>query len=386
MVRVLEFGDIHSNRTNHSIILESGRQSKLEDCNLSLRQIREIIKKEEVSVVVCTGDLFHGPRPSPDYISEMISFFKSLEEDIVLLIVVAGNHDASPSARYNALQPLESAFSDIPHFHFLYEKNVSAIQFEGLNFICIPHTNEIRVMPANKIEEIISSSEELIQKDKFNILVSHFPINEAIHVFDEGLLLSEDLSFQKIKSTCDKFDLVLLGDIHKQQKVGENIFYAGSILQNTFGEEGDAKSVNIFDINPMKKQYEVHQEQLINRLYKTINLDSIDQLPLYSPNDYIGVVLRVKLQITEVDKLLNFDGAVRNHFSKAFFIVPDFSVVNEQGKILSEISSTTLNDSLQTYVENIFKNDLDLEFIKTECLDILSTRVALNIERESHDT
>ncbi len=44
-------------------------------------------------------------------------------------------------------------------------------------------------------------------------------------------------------------DYCALGHLHKRQKIGENAYYSGAIMQFSFDEAGVEKSVNVFDLN-----------------------------------------------------------------------------------------------------------------------------------------
>jgi exonuclease SbcD len=49
-------------------------------------------------------------------------------------------------------------------------------------------------------------------------------------------------------SHFQRFDLTLLGHLHRPQKISERIFYAGSPLKYSFSETSHTKQVSIFDL------------------------------------------------------------------------------------------------------------------------------------------
>lgn len=57
------------------------------------------------------------------------------------------------------------------------------------------------------------------------------------------------------RMTIEKFDLALLGHVHKPQKVGLNAFYIGSPFQQNFGERNEAKRVGVLDLDTLKIEW-----------------------------------------------------------------------------------------------------------------------------------
>jgi len=383
--KLLHTADLHLSRTNHSLILENGRNSKLEDTLKAIKQIKQIIETDSIGVLVMAGDGFQVSRPNPTYNAVLIDLLWELVDKVALLIFISGNHDSSPSARYNAVETIASTFKNVQHYHFFYKEEVGKVEYQGINFVCMPHTNELRKKSAENIAKVIQKTPNLIEPDKVNILISHFPIDAAIHVFDESQLVTNDVSYEEIKDVFKKFDLVMLGDIHKFQKIGDNAFYSGSIIQNTFGEENEEKGVIVYNIDTTDKTYEHEFKKVYSREYKTIRLENIDQHKLHKPEDYKDNIIRVKLDINDIEKMLQYDRTIKDYFSESFIVLPDFSFINKQGKIIAELSSSDIIESVVLWVKESYKKDDDIEFLVSEATDILTKRIEAERLKELND-
>jgi DNA repair exonuclease SbcCD nuclease subunit len=86
----------------------------------------------------------------------------------------------------------------------------------------------------------IETDLETLAKENASVLIGHWTVKGAAtnSFLSEGI----DPGFRS-----QKFKLKLNKDIHKSQRLGKNILYLGSPMQQNFGEEGDPKSVWLLD-------------------------------------------------------------------------------------------------------------------------------------------
>jgi len=82
-----------------------------------------------------------------------------------------------------------------------------------------------------------------------HILIGHFSVRGA-SISDTQIMVGRDIEISKDQLALGNFDLVCLGHIHKAQQI-DNIFYAGSLFANNFGEKED-KGFYIHNINKPK--------------------------------------------------------------------------------------------------------------------------------------
>ena len=68
-----------------------------------------------------------------------------------------------------------------------------------------------------------------------HILVGHWNVAGS-YVSETQILIGREIEVDKTQVTHALADVVCLGHIHKQQRIGQNIFYSGSIYRKDFGE------------------------------------------------------------------------------------------------------------------------------------------------------
>lgn len=181
------------------------------------------------TLIVLTGDIMHTKTElSPEAVSMAYHFFKSLNE-IAPIILIPGNHDCNLSNknRLDALTPIVelSSYSNI-----YYLKKSGLYQYYNIVFGMTSVFDDVLV-PANKITKSIWSS--IKQKNKYKIALYHGPVHGART--DVGYRMHNE---QLVAEDFDGYHYVLLGDIHKHQYLnkGQTIAYAGSLIQQSYGE------------------------------------------------------------------------------------------------------------------------------------------------------
>ena len=92
-----------------------------------------------------------------------------------------------------------------------------------------------------------------------------------------------------------------LGHLHKRQKLGDNIYYSGSVMRFSFDESNAVKSVNVFDLVgggiENFEQVELHSIRNLVRLQATTAEDGIALLGRYT-EDYAELTLNLNAPLT----------------------------------------------------------------------------------------
>ena len=175
------------------------------------------------SVLVICGDLFHK---RDHLVSETIILFNEFIEkmcSIIDVIIILGNHDIFTHT--NRLDTVTGIITlkDLPNFYFL--KNSGVYKYHNLSFhVSSLLDNKFLRCPLTREPEITYIS------------LYHGPVANC--KLDNGMSFLGDQETVKI-SDFNKFDLVLLGDIHKRQFLGESkiMAYPGSLIQQNHAEE-----------------------------------------------------------------------------------------------------------------------------------------------------
>lgn len=181
-MKLVALGDLHiSLRSNTSFELKRLDALSTELCS------------REEDTLVLVGDIFDRNHPSLQEIDAFYKFITPLK--FKTIIVIAGNHD-------------QTVFNYLPKTNFQYFDKPTVID----NTVFVGH---------NSLERFMNSE---VYKDTSSIIFTHARC--TIPPFIE-----EEVSFKQLS---DKYDLVILGDIHSPCDIQSNVYYTYEPTNNSF--------------------------------------------------------------------------------------------------------------------------------------------------------
>jgi len=207
------------------------------------------------------GDINHKNHIVHTYpFLKFCDIIKKYSNDI-RFIILHGNHDVISTEQENksSLDLINPLFNNEGEY---YNVKLVIDKPEVINDILyIPWSNSL----LDDIEQ---------NKDKSNILFSHFPLN--------GAVMSNGLQYKgRIKpSDLKDFKYVFLGDIHKPQNIqhkNTNIYYCGSIIKLDKGEYNDNKRFIIFD-NETEEFEDIPIEEYIKNVELNVTEENEDEV------------------------------------------------------------------------------------------------------------
>ncbi|MFF0205904.1 exonuclease SbcCD subunit D [Streptomyces sp. NPDC005017] len=243
-----------------------------------LDEIVEIAADFAPDLIVHSGDLFDGPRPSLDDMRRAAQALRRLGA-IAPVVVVAGNHDTPYVLAFLefVLNDMGTREGDQVRVRFATDARPDRLLVaeyptkEGeltLRIGALPylHPNRFTYDFADPALTTATYAERMrtVQADVYRRLTAGRGARDvlvfAAHLFIEGATPSYSerrisLSAEYAAAAGDLPDVAYgaLGHIHKPQPVGRAGFpayYAGSPLQMDFGESGDTKSVVLAEVGP----------------------------------------------------------------------------------------------------------------------------------------
>ncbi|RJQ75954.1 metallophosphoesterase family protein [Amycolatopsis panacis] len=272
--RVFHTSDWHLGR-------QIGRHRRDAEFDAVLAEIVDIAADFAPDLIVHSGDLFDGPRPSLDDIRRAAHALRRLG-DIAPVVVVAGNHDT----RY-VLGHLEYFLNDMGHrpddqvrVRFATDARPGGLlltEFPAsggeltLRVGTLPylHPNRFTYDFADPAAATATYAERIraVQADVHRRLAAGRGPRDllifAAHLFVEGATpsyserpVSIGSDYAVAAEDLPGVDYGALGHIHQPQRVGRAGFparYAGSPLQLDFGETRDTKSVVLAELAPGKE-------------------------------------------------------------------------------------------------------------------------------------
>jgi DNA repair exonuclease SbcCD ATPase subunit len=235
----------------------------------------------EDSIIYLAGDIAHAKlEMSPELVSEISWLFTECNK-LCPTIVIAGNHDCNMnnSDRMDVLTPIVDALK-LPNLTYLKDTQVYGIGDVDFAVFSI-FDNKDNWPKANT----------LFGNKK--IALFHGPVDNS--TTDIGYVVS---SRHFTTDIFDGYDLALLGDIHKRQEMispsGCKVVYAGSLVQQNFGESLDKHGFLVWDLDTM-----TYEEVDIQNDYGYYTLDvdggivpDVTDMPLYP---------RLRVRITNTD-------------------------------------------------------------------------------------
>lgn len=251
MVKIAHFSDLHIKNLKHHSAYKQMFEKFMEE-----------LKKSNPDYVLFLGDWAHSKNQiSCEFYDLSCDFLKTIGDNFPFYIIL-GNHDFSVRSigRQDAVSPIIKALNH-PNIHLLKFSGETEI---GDNIILNVYSlldKEKWTNPSNP--------------EKINICLYHGAV-KGIQT-DSGWVSQNGID----PSIFDKFDFVMLGDIHKANQVLDKegrVRYSGSTIQQNFGETDD-KGFLIWEIED-KNTFSVKQIIIPNpQPFITLELTKKGRIP-----------------------------------------------------------------------------------------------------------
>ncbi|MBQ7579350.1 MAG: exonuclease SbcCD subunit D [Clostridia bacterium] len=278
-----------------------------------LNELSDICDREDVSIVIISGDIFHTKQPSSE--AEDL-FFRSVEKlsnhNNRVVFIIPGNHD--DGERLGASRPLAEKHNIILATsldNFVAKK----INREGENYVMEAGKGYVKIkaqdedctlafLPFISLEKAKEEAKDAsCYADAVKFLLefgtSHFSdssLNICVgHLFVVGALMGDNKEV-KVGDVMavgpDVFSknahYVALGHLHRSQKIKDNIYYPGSIIELRFKDErpsvllldankGGVKSVQKIPLKTAKNLIKIKASSVASA-YKELSLNNKDDL------------------------------------------------------------------------------------------------------------
>jgi DNA repair exonuclease SbcCD ATPase subunit len=195
----------------------------------------------EDSLIYLAGDIAHAKlEMSPELVKEISWLFTECSKHCPT-ILIAGNHDCNMNNqdRLDVLSPIVEALN-LPNFTYLKDTSVHWVDGVAFSVFSIFDNKDNWVM----------ADDFGLQSARLKVALFHGPVDHS--QTDVGYVVS---SRHFTTDMFDGFDLALLGDIHKRQEMispkGCKCVYAGSLVQQNFGETLDKHGFLVWDLDTL---------------------------------------------------------------------------------------------------------------------------------------
>ena len=250
------------------------RNSRADEHQAVIDEIVALVGERQVDLVIVAGDLFDTANPPAEAEAMVYRGLLDMARAGAKVAVIAGNHDND--RRLRAVAPVFEAAGRV---HLVTEPTrpdeggvlrLAGPGGEEVRLALLPFVSQRGVVRAKDLMEaaayenaqayaermrlLIEALCAGFEADTVNILAAHAFVHggrlgggeRAVHFVEDYAL-----SAQALPATAG---YVALGHVHRPQKIpgAAPIWYCGSPLQLDFGEEDQAKQVNLVDIEPGK--------------------------------------------------------------------------------------------------------------------------------------
>jgi len=192
------------------------------------------------SLIYLAGDIVHTKTDISPELVQIVSEFLNKLANIRPTIVIAGNHDANlnNSSRLDSLTPIIDNLAN-PNLFYLRDSGIYSVA--DIDFIVYSILDKPDKWPNPK------DSKSKNRIGLFHGAVNNSKTDAGYTVRDENLPLK----------TFDGCHMVMLGDIHKYQYLnkGETVAYAGSLIQQNFGETFENHGYVVWDIKTRESEF-----------------------------------------------------------------------------------------------------------------------------------
>ena len=282
--KVIHLSDIHIPMNLHS--------KRYDEYTTVFNRLYSEIKDKHFnnSIIVITGDLMHTKlKMEPETILLARQFLQSLS-DIAPTIIAIGNHDFAQ----NNLERLDSltAICDGIPVHLL--KHTGIYKFSNILFVF------------NSLFDCKFITRDMIDTKLPVYALYHGTLVGSLN--DNGTINKESKTktYPSIQDFAG-FDAVLLGHIHKQQFIKPHIAYAGSLIQQNFGETIDHHGYLVWNtITHTASSHDIPNDYI--RLNVNVNAGIIDTpLNKYKNNK---LLLKCSISNTNLEQLKIFQETI----------------------------------------------------------------------------
>ena len=314
------------------------------------------------SIIYLAGDIVHAKTEmSPELIQMVSDLFTNLSK-IRPTILIAGNHDCNLNnkSRLDALSPIVDSLN-LDNFYYLRDNGIYELGDCAFNVMSVFNQPEDYILSKN------------IKTDKTKIALYHGSVENAFT--DVGFKLPGEVT----SDIFNGYDMVLLGDIHKQQYLDKkkSIAYAGSLVCQNWGEHPTNHGYMIWDVKKRKSDF----IKIINDYtYITLEIDNgkiinkID-LPKYPR-------LRIKTCRTEQSELKKILAKIRKQCK-----ISDISIIRTDRLLDQKSGNRNLKDAgIGDVRDPNFQNKLIVDYLERNYSlddDIIKTIKKINKELNS---
>ncbi|KAB1643959.1 exonuclease SbcCD subunit D [Gulosibacter chungangensis] len=244
-----------------------GRTFFGEQVNEHLREVLdtlvEIVRDNEVDVVVVAGDVFDSTMPAASAYDLLTDVLIELHGTGAQVILTSGNHDSAARLRFQSRWAQASGIHVIARPELAFESVALSDEFGPVTFYGVPYLEPVLVRhldgaPQSRAQAAVMrwatdlAREHLAANPTRSVLIGHCfaaGVPEEANAKDiERDLTAGGLDVVPL-DTLEGFDYVALGHIHTRAQLRPQIRYSGAPLHYSFSEAGAVRGAWLIELD-----------------------------------------------------------------------------------------------------------------------------------------
>ncbi|MBF9073910.1 exonuclease SbcCD subunit D [Streptacidiphilus fuscans] len=255
-MRILHTSDWHLGRSLHQVSLIEAQRAFLD-------HLVEVVRSEQVDVVVVAGDVYDRAIPPLDAVSLFRQVLTQLADLQIPLIMISGNHDSPRRLGVTADLiervgiHLRTDMADLARPIILHDSH-GPVAFYGLPYL-EPNQVGAELQTEANHQAVLTVAMNKVRADLADqpagtrsVVVAHAFVISAATGKAETSKSERDITAGGVAhvaaSVFDGMDYVALGHLHRCQQVSDRIRYSGSPLAYSFSEAGHPKAIWLVDL------------------------------------------------------------------------------------------------------------------------------------------
>ena len=250
-----------------------GLSTRLLDFLAAFDGLVEFAIREQVDLVLFSGDAYKSRDPSQTHQREFARRVAALVSHDVPVFLLVGNHDIPHAlGRATALEIFPTLQVPQVWVGERLETHLVETRSGPLHVVALPWVRRGALLAREEhqgariedmtryIEEELSrrllAEAEALDPSIPAVLSAHVSVAGSVTSSERSMMLGRDYVLQRSSVALPAFDYVALGHIHKHQHLGESppVVYPGSLQRVDFSEEEDTKGFCMVELDPAKPQ------------------------------------------------------------------------------------------------------------------------------------
>lgn len=230
MARLVALGDAHLGRSHLAHLRDDqGRNVREEDFLRSFAWAIDETIRQEPEGFIWLGDVFDHARPTYRTFAQVLGGLQKLTDAGLTGVAISGNHD-TPRVRGTG-SPYDALERVFPGVTFAWRMEAVAAELAGVLVHAVPQTLSVEDL---RVQLAVAAGN--VRAGSTNLLIAHVALTSLpVGAWrDINELEVEEAAFDT------RFDRVLLGHYHANQKVSKRTWYAGSTDTFSFSDSPEA--------------------------------------------------------------------------------------------------------------------------------------------------